>query len=219
MEHDVFKLEHMKIDEASQKMGVPFARALKQYEDEVLPYLRAVARRLEPIIQNDAIRFMEIGVCYGGNFVLTGNSLEAFFPDVQVFGIGLDLPNIDRWGGHRIDPRQTVKQLGAQFDHEVIVGNSRDKKNIDRVAELLGHEKLDLLFIDGDHSKGGCEADWNNFKPFVREGGLIGIHDTKNFPRWRHVEVWKVWEELKKKYEYEEFSTHENYGLGFIINT
>jgi cephalosporin hydroxylase len=218
MEPDVFKLEHAKIEELSKGIGVPFHRTLKQHENEVLPYLRAVAERLKGIMEHDVIRFMEIGVCYGGNFVLTGNSLEAFFPDVQVFGIGLDLPNIDRWGGHNIDPRQTVKQLGARFDHEIILGNSRDPKNIAKIAELLGPEKLDMLLIDGDHSKAGCEADWNNFKPFVKADGLIGIHDTKHYPNWRHVEVWKVWAELKKQYEHEEFSCNKNYGLGFVVN-
>ena len=36
---------------------------------------------------------------------------------------------------------------------------------------------IDFLFIDGDHSIGGCLDDFVSFYPFVRRGGHILLHD------------------------------------------
>jgi predicted O-methyltransferase YrrM len=38
--------------------------------------------------------------------------------------------------------------------------------------------KIDLLFIDGDHTYEGVKHDWELFSPFVRPFGLVIFHDT-----------------------------------------
>ena len=40
-----------------------------------------------------------------------------------------------------------------------------------------GNTKIDILFIDGDHSRVGVINDWNNFKEFVNPGGFICFDD------------------------------------------
>jgi hypothetical protein len=50
-------------------------------------------------------------------------------------------------------------------------------------------EKIDLLFIDGDHSIQGCDFDFINYSKLVTVGGLIAFHDydkrRKNLgPTW-----------------------------------
>jgi len=37
--------------------------------------------------------------------------------------------------------------------------------------------KIDLLFIDGDHSKEACDSDFLNYAPFVCPGGYVLLHD------------------------------------------
>jgi len=37
--------------------------------------------------------------------------------------------------------------------------------------------KIDLLFIDADHSYKGVSSDWKNWSPFMRKGGVIAFHD------------------------------------------
>lgn len=37
---------------------------------------------------------------------------------------------------------------------------------------------FDFVFIDGDHSRAGLEANWGGWSPLVGEGGVIAIHDT-----------------------------------------
>jgi predicted O-methyltransferase YrrM len=36
---------------------------------------------------------------------------------------------------------------------------------------------IDLLFIDADHSYEAVRADWLNWSPFVKKGGIIAFHD------------------------------------------
>jgi len=38
--------------------------------------------------------------------------------------------------------------------------------------------KIDLLFIDGDHSYEGCKADWDLYIDMVKSGGCVVFHDS-----------------------------------------
>lgn len=53
--------------------------------------------------------------------------------------------------------------------------------------------KLDLLFIDGDHSINGSRADFENWTPFVKIGGIMAVHDcacaTNPLPHHLHFDV------------------------------
>jgi cephalosporin hydroxylase len=54
--------------------------------------------------------------------------------------------------------------------------------------------------IDGDHSYEGALQDWKMYAPLVRKGGLIAFHDILtdyHSATWGHVNVRKVWEEVK----------------------
>jgi hypothetical protein len=46
------------------------------------------------------------------------------------------------------------------------------------VAEDWSGE-IDLLFIDGDHSREGCELDWRRWSPHVAPGGRVVFHDAR----------------------------------------
>ncbi|MDR3458636.1 MAG: class I SAM-dependent methyltransferase [Verrucomicrobiae bacterium] len=39
-------------------------------------------------------------------------------------------------------------------------------------------KKIDLIFIDGDHSYEGVKADWELFLPHLNEFGVVVFHDT-----------------------------------------
>jgi predicted O-methyltransferase YrrM len=40
-------------------------------------------------------------------------------------------------------------------------------------------KELDLVFIDGDHSKAACERDWIDWSSFVEVGGRVVFHDAR----------------------------------------
>lgn len=183
----------------------------KQHMNEIIPYLQFVLNYFK---DKKDINFVEIGTCKGGNFVLCGNVLTV--ANKNVSGIAIDLPNQDKWGGYPVNPADEIKKFNPKFKYEVIIGNSHHPGTVTQFKSLLKDKKLDLLFIDGDHSYVGCKKDFELYTPFVNKGGLIVLHDVKNYPHWKHVEVWKFWREMSKKYKFHEFSYNVNYGIGVL---
>lgn len=39
-------------------------------------------------------------------------------------------------------------------------------------------DKIDLLFIDGDHSYEACKSDWVCYSPFLKSNSIVVFHDT-----------------------------------------
>jgi predicted O-methyltransferase YrrM len=51
------------------------------------------------------------------------------------------------------------------------------------VSRLVSHirpSSIDFLFIDGDHHYEAVRREYQLYAPLVREGGIIGFHDTNN---------------------------------------
>ena len=51
------------------------------------------------------------------------------------------------------------------------------RTNSVEAAELFKDEALDFVYIDADHSLKAVKADYNSWKPKVRQGGIISGHD------------------------------------------
>ncbi|MFX0035966.1 MAG: class I SAM-dependent methyltransferase [Candidatus Hermodarchaeota archaeon] len=88
-----------------------------------------------------------------------------------------------------------------------------------KVKKILKKKKLDVLFIDGDHTYKGVKQDFEDFCPFVKKEGLIAFHDIVEHSVELNCGVYKLWNELKKKYNYKEFISNdgENWaGIGVI---
>lgn len=66
-----------------------------------------------------------------------------------------------------------------------INGNSHDPATVDKVRGILAGDPVDLLFIDGDHSRWGVEADYENYCGFCVPGSVIAFHDTNDSERNR----------------------------------
>lgn len=65
--------------------------------------------------------------------------------------------------------------------------------SIDVVGEVRQRTpRLDLLFIDGDHSYEGVKADWEGYKAFLQPGSVVIFHDfgwAKGVQRVVHEDV------------------------------
>lgn len=102
---------------------------------------------------------------------------------------------------------------------KTMIGNSHDASFKERIKNELDGEKLDFLFIDGDHTEKGVEQDFNDYKDFVRPGGLIAFHDILEKQPTPANQVYYFWERIKKNYEVKEFIDDQNqcgYGIGVI---
>jgi len=64
-----------------------------------------------------------------------------------------------------------LRKAGAADYVEIIRKTSRE-------AAQGWTRKIDLIFIDGDHSYEGVKADWELFLPHLSEFGVVVFHDT-----------------------------------------
>lgn len=147
--------------------------------------------------------FLEIGTQYGGTFYLLSSLSSGKKISVDLIdGIhgGLD--------GDSIERRNLV--LKSYFpDCHLLNLDSHSEPTLDTVKEILNGEKLDILFIDGDHSYSGVRKDFEMYKSLVRSGGMVVFHDINYIPQLPECEVYKFWnelfncEEMKDRFKYE----------------
>jgi len=102
----------------------------------------------------------------------------------------------------------------------ILTGDSHSPDFARRVEAELAGEKVDFLFIDGDHREAGVEADYRLYRPFVRKGGLIAFHDIAETQREPGNEVQHFWKRLKSEEKaVEEFIEDRNqvgFGIGVV---
>jgi autotransporter strand-loop-strand O-heptosyltransferase len=158
--------------------------------------------------------FMEIGTDQGGSFAIWSKLSE------DGIRISVDLPHgpYGRPDYNEYDRDEYLRSLGSNVT--TIWGSSHDESIKERVSNILNGEKLDFLFIDGDHTYEGVKQDYEMYKEFVKQGGWIGFHDIKDTEYHRNANcgVDKLWSELKgNKVEFlEDMSAYG--GIGFIQN-
>ncbi len=124
---------------------------------------------------------------------------------------------------------KALPQLGRPRQHVTcIAGDSHEAAVYSDVASLLGDDRLDVLFIDGDHTYAGVKADFEIYCGFVRPGGLIGFHDIVPDYNTRFGiatpadsgGVPTFWEELKQQFpetrEIVEAPGQDGYGIGLL---
>jgi predicted O-methyltransferase YrrM len=79
--------------------------------------------------------------------------------------------------------------------------NSHETGTVLRISDILAGQKLDLLFIDGDHSYAGVKSDFAMYSPLVRKGGLVAFHDIAGTPFHDTSGVSNFWGEVKGSYQ------------------
>ena len=97
-----------------------------------------------------------------------------------------------------------LKSLGKgnQTIH-VLNNDSQEQLSFGWAANILGENKLDYLFIDGNHSHDGVKSDFEMYSPLVKDGGIILFHDI--VPHVKGANVYDVWIEIKNNYWHKEF--------------
>jgi cephalosporin hydroxylase len=155
-------------------------------------------------------RVCEIGTAMGGTTYLLGQSL----------------PSVERLLGVDVFVRRRQRLQFFSRPHQRLTfleGSSYAPDTISRVRDYMGGEKLDLLFIDGDHTFQGVASDFKLYRHFVKDGGVIVFHDIvedyktrygRDTGRWVG-DVPRFWREIKPLYQTREFvESPEQDGLG-----
>lgn len=108
---------------------------------------------------------------------------------------------------------------GSSCKVTLLSGNSHEPSFKQRVAQALNGRKADFMFIDGDHTVDGVTADFNDYKEFVRPGGLVAFHDIVEKQPLATNQVYHLWKTIKDKYPSQEFVNDKNqcgFGIGVL---
>jgi len=158
---------------------------------------------------------LEIGTARGGTLFLFS---QLSSPNAHI--ISIDLPGGKFGGGyskHRTSLYKTFVKKNQKID--LLRVDSHADSSIKKLKELIGNNKLDFLFIDGDHTYDGVKRDFELYSPFVRQGGIIALHDIAIHPKKSGCTVNLFWDEIKKNYKYLEFIENKNQkwaGIGVL---
>ncbi|MEX2514713.1 MAG: class I SAM-dependent methyltransferase [Candidatus Paceibacterota bacterium] len=167
-------------------------------------------------LENEDIKnILEIGTARGGTLfsfskVSSGESKL----------ISIDLPKGDFGDGYSFLKIPLFKSFASK-DKKIYLIRKDSHKGItlDEVKEILSDQKLDFLFIDGDHTYDGVKKDFEMYSSLVKEGGLIAFHDIVDGPKENVGGVPRFWQEVKNEHKYEEFiedPLQGGYGIGLI---
>jgi predicted O-methyltransferase YrrM len=171
-----------------------------------IPYeitrLAETVRAIKPKI------IVEIGTARGGTLLIW-----SYLASQRVITCDLNDMSVQRPLYSRFPPP------GSNCQVTLLSGNSHDASFKAKLAKELNGEKADFLFIDGDHTEPGVEADYNDYKEFVRPGGLIAFHDIIENQPLEINQVYHLWKRIKPGAETQEFVADPNqcgFGIGVI---
>lgn len=164
--------------------------------------------------KSEPYNVLEIGTKFGGTLYLWCTMNQS-----SGLNISIDMNDGGLHGGineQKMDERD--EWFKERFSNcKFIRGDSHDRSTENKFLDTLDPDlmfkttmirlhtiekyrmnKLDFLFIDGDHTYEGVKRDFEMYSPFVKKGGIIAFHDIKNTQkhRDRRVEVAKLWNEI-----------------------
>lgn len=100
----------------------------------------------------------------------------------------------------------------SRLSNKIVWGSSFDLSTI----RFFAGREFNLLFIDGDHTYGAVEQDFNNFFPLVRSGGVVAFHDTVHYEYYDHnIQVGPFVDTLRDHFEVQDIG--KILGISYLI--
>jgi predicted O-methyltransferase YrrM len=161
-------------------------------------------------------RVLEIGTAAGGTLFLY---CQLAADNATI--VSLDLPQGRYGGGYyswRIPLYRSFARKGQTL--HLMRQDSHQDQALQKCRVLLNNQKVDFLFIDGDHTYEGVKRDFQMYSGLVRKGGMIAFHDIVVHPPAQGCNVYKFWEEIKPLYRHKEFirdPDQKGAGIGVIF--
>jgi cephalosporin hydroxylase len=196
--------------ESMETIASPTEALIEQaFEHGMIQVREEVTALVDLLRSRQPIRnVMEIGSESGGTFYLWCR-----LATLGGLKISLDKPDGESGSWRYVDPVMLEARMNEfkswSANVRVVTGDSHSPEIKQQIAKILGNEKLDFLFIDGDHSYEGVKADWEMYREFVRSGGLIAFHDIN------HLGPAQLWPEIDSPKM--EFNSHQHWaGIGVV---
>ena len=119
-------------------------------------------------------RLAEIGVWHG---VTTTLLRQAMATDGILFAVDPFLPGRLGFSIQKIIAhREVAKSSNGTVNWLRLPGN------LAALDKTVGVAPIDFLFIDGDHSYEGIQADWEAWSPLISHDGIVAFHDSRSTP-------------------------------------
>ncbi len=171
-----------------------------QIREEILALANAVDA-LEPKT------ILEIGTCNGGSLFIWANLASEL-----VVTCDLNKAKIRDGLYQQFPPPSSGCKIVS------LAGDSHERSFRKEVEAALDGRAVDFLFIDGDHTEEGVEADFKMYKDLVRPGGIIAFHDIVLNQPTPNNQVYYLWQRIKSSHRTEEFvQDYDQVGFGIGI--
>lgn len=205
----------------------PYRLKALQLRPEFEEFTRFVAGREPETV-------LEIGLFLGGTLYVWARAL----------GTTEHLVSVDQPVWNELVHRRRSKiysGFSSRAQIDIHYGNSHAERTYTEISERF-EERVDFLFIDGDHTYEGVKQDFEMYRRLVGDDGIIAFHDIKRHARNREEKqtrlqrvddleercvtvgdaAWGVsefWAEVQREHDTREFLTHSNQmgaGIGII---
>ncbi len=163
-------------------------------------------------------RILEIGTALGGTLFLFSR-----FSEDRALIISIDLPDPGGpYGGGYFEYRIPFLKSFCKRKQKIVLlrMDSHETRTFDYIKKVLDNQKLDLLFIDGDHSYEGVKKDFEMYYPLVKHGGLVCFHDIVPGEKIHVGGAPDFWKEISNQYQTREIVDNWNqggFGIGIIF--
>ena len=179
-----------------------------QVKEELIDFLKIFIKQHPKVI-------FECGTASGGNlFLLTR------FSDRDSTIISVDLPDGKFGGGYPSWKIPFYKAFTSHNQRIILIRDDSHKiSTLEGVKEVLNNRKIDIAYIDGDHTYGGVKKDFEMYRSLIKLGGLIVFHDIVPHKN-KNVGVPKFWQEIHKEYEFKEIVKdwgQNGAGIGILV--
>jgi FkbM family methyltransferase len=147
---------------------------------------------------------LEIGSLYGGTFFLLCK-----LSNLKGKKISIDYPFYGEQSEQMKFRKTKEKMKSFAEDVHLIEADSHDLLSLEKLKEILNGEKLDFIFIDGDHSYEGVKKDFEMYASLLKDGGYVAFHDINDttFHRDCNCFVHELWNQLNIENKFE-FNSH-----------
>jgi predicted O-methyltransferase YrrM len=171
-----------------------------------------IAKLLEIMAELRPRVVLEIGTAGGGTLFLFTRAAD---PNAKI--ISIDLPGGLFGGGYpkwKVPLYKSFARGGQRI--YLLRRDSHDSRTLEEVKRILGDERVDFLFVDGDHTYEGVKRDFEMYSPLVRKNGIIAFHDIVPGPPEKVGGVPKFWCQVRRHFRHLEIVKDWNQG-GFGI--
>jgi predicted O-methyltransferase YrrM len=119
-------------------------------------------------------RIAEIGVWYGVSTCVLRSAMSG---DGVLFAIDPYDPGRLGVSFHRIIAHWEVGRIANGTVRWI------EKTGVEAANDMeIKASSIDFLFIDGDHTFVGLQADWQSWSPLMSLGGIVALHDSRSTP-------------------------------------